>query len=211
MIVTVNSGGKQGGGTSPLRQRKKREAMKRAQAAAIRLFGKRGFPRVSIEEVAAAAELSPASIYRYFGTKENLVIWDEDENSFFERLDRHLATLPPFRAFTAAITDALGPAFKEGVEARSDRLRLIFREQALLSARRQESLVFGQELAKAFAKARLEDVALCDLALGAAAASVLDVALEAWAAKGGAVPIAKIVDQAFACLDGESLAKRPGS
>lgn len=60
----------------PLRERKRRDAMLRAQAAALDLFEARGFDAVTIEEIADASDVSTSSIYRYFGTKENLVLWD---------------------------------------------------------------------------------------------------------------------------------------
>ena len=47
------------------------------QQKALDLFEERGFTAVTIEEVAAAAEVSPSSVYRYFGTKEGLLIVDE--------------------------------------------------------------------------------------------------------------------------------------
>ena len=60
-----------------LRERKRRAAMMRIQDVALDLFEARGFAGVTVEEIAAASDVSPSSVYRYFGTKEELVIWDE--------------------------------------------------------------------------------------------------------------------------------------
>ena len=51
--------------------------MARIQEVAIDLFDERGFARDSVEEIAAAAEVSPSSVYRYFGTKEGIILSDE--------------------------------------------------------------------------------------------------------------------------------------
>ena len=51
--------------------------MRTIQERALDLFDARGFDAVTIEEIAAAAEVSPSSVYRYFGTKEGLVVADE--------------------------------------------------------------------------------------------------------------------------------------
>ncbi|HEU5385272.1 MAG TPA: helix-turn-helix domain-containing protein [Streptosporangiaceae bacterium] len=60
-----------------LRERWRINAMRTIQERALDLFDARGFDDVTIEEVAAAAEVSPSSVYRYFGTKEGLVVADE--------------------------------------------------------------------------------------------------------------------------------------
>ena len=41
--------------------------------AALRLFKEKGFKETSIKSIAEAAEVSPVSIYNYFGSKDNLV------------------------------------------------------------------------------------------------------------------------------------------
>jgi AcrR family transcriptional regulator len=60
-----------------LRERWRINAMRTIQERALDLFDERGFDAVTIEEIAAAAEVSPSSVYRYFGTKEGLLVADE--------------------------------------------------------------------------------------------------------------------------------------
>ncbi len=61
------------------------------------LFDGRGFEKVSIEDIAAAAEVSPSSVYRYFGTKERIVLHDEVDLRFVDAVERELADQPPGR------------------------------------------------------------------------------------------------------------------
>ena len=49
---------------------KKKQALVQA---ALRLFKDKGFKETSIKSIAEAAEVSPVSIYNYFGSKDNLV------------------------------------------------------------------------------------------------------------------------------------------
>lgn len=60
-----------------LRERKKQQAMRTIQGIALDLFEQHGYARVTVEQVAAAADVSPSSVYRYFGSKERLVLHDE--------------------------------------------------------------------------------------------------------------------------------------
>ena len=73
-----------------LRERKKAATMHRIQAVALDLFERHGFDAVSIEQVADAAEVSPSTVYRYFGTKEGLVVHDEYDDRVLELLVYHL-------------------------------------------------------------------------------------------------------------------------
>lgn len=43
----------------------------------MRMFSERGFGGVTVEEIAEVAEVSPSTIYRYFSTKEGLLVRDE--------------------------------------------------------------------------------------------------------------------------------------
>jgi AcrR family transcriptional regulator len=70
-----------------LRERWRINAMRTIQERALDLFDARGFDAVTIEEIAAAAEVSPSSVYRYFGTKEGLLVADEFDSMSQEALE----------------------------------------------------------------------------------------------------------------------------
>jgi AcrR family transcriptional regulator len=56
-----------------LRERKKQQTRRRILDAALRLFTERGFDRVPVSAVAREAEVSEATVFNYFPTKEDLV------------------------------------------------------------------------------------------------------------------------------------------
>ncbi|MFK4099923.1 TetR family transcriptional regulator [Streptomyces sp. NPDC019531] len=57
-----------------LRERKKQRMYESVSEIAIRLFLEKGFDAVSVAEVAAAAEISKPTLFRYFPAKEDLVL-----------------------------------------------------------------------------------------------------------------------------------------
>ena len=63
-----------GAGALGLRERKKQRMYQAVSEAAIALFLEKGFEKVPVAEVAAAAEISKPTLFRYFPTKEDLVL-----------------------------------------------------------------------------------------------------------------------------------------
>ncbi|MBS4099860.1 TetR/AcrR family transcriptional regulator [Tsukamurella paurometabola] len=57
-----------------LREQKKIDTRRRLQEVALELFAARGFDHVTVTDVARAAHVSPATVFNYFPTKEDLVL-----------------------------------------------------------------------------------------------------------------------------------------
>lgn len=130
-----------------LRERKKQAAMRRIQETALDLFDERGFANVTIEEIADAAEVSPSSVYRYFGTKEQLVLWDQLDVDFLEAAGEELATGPPMQALRNALAGAMA-RFYQGDETFAQRkTRYVLEEPALRPALLEATEEFTRQFA----------------------------------------------------------------
>ncbi|MEU8684204.1 TetR family transcriptional regulator [Streptomyces sp. NPDC048611] len=60
-----------------LRERKKIQTRQAIRRAAYRLFEEQGYDATPIDQIAEAADVSPSTVFRYFPTKEDIVLTDE--------------------------------------------------------------------------------------------------------------------------------------
>ncbi|NRR24584.1 TetR/AcrR family transcriptional regulator [Brevibacillus sp. MS2.2] len=72
-------------------ERRKQNKIDQIYSAAFPLFSKHGFQKVSVNEIAQNAKVSPATIYNYFGTKEQLYAdmlmnWMDKQLEQYERI-----------------------------------------------------------------------------------------------------------------------------
>jgi AcrR family transcriptional regulator len=176
-----------------LRERKRLAAMRHVQRVALGLFQRHGYEAVTIETIATAAEVGAASIFRYFGTKDRIVIWDEADEGQVARLLGEIAAgslavaLERFAALLdAADNDARGNALA--------RMSLISREQALAGQAALNAARFGALIADALAaRSRRRSPTFAEHAVGRAAAGLMSTAIEEWSRRGGRVKLARLV------------------
>lgn len=135
-----------------LRERKKLAAMQRIQEVALELFDQRGFDNVTIEQIAEAADVSPSSVYRYFGTKEQVVLWDELDVRLFDAIEAELASQPPVEAMRRAISDIVSQLFDGDEELARRKTRYALEEPGLRAALLEQTDELTQRVAKAVAR-----------------------------------------------------------
>jgi AcrR family transcriptional regulator len=91
-----------------LRERKKARTRASIREHALRLFRENGYQRTTVEQIAAAAEVSPSTFFRYFPTKEDLVLQDDMDTRMVEAFERQPPGLGPVAAVRAAAREVFG-------------------------------------------------------------------------------------------------------
>jgi len=166
-----------------LRERKKARTRTSIQEQALRLFREQGYAETTVEEVAEAADVSPTTVYRYFPTKPDLVIYDELDEPMMAALRSQPRELSAVQAIRAAVTGGFGATLGPELEMQRLRAELIRDEPELRAAMLDEFIRSLRMIAvtigeRAGGTADPDDV----LALSGA---VLGVTMAAWLASGG--------------------------
>ncbi|SNT54037.1 transcriptional regulator, TetR family [Actinomadura meyerae] len=181
-----------------LREQWRRNAMRTIQERALDLFDERGFDAVTIEEIAAAAEVSPSSVYRYFGTKEGLLVADEFDTMSADAVAGIIDPADPVGSLLQAVRRYEAPPHDpDGSQGRGPwrRVRYFFTEPSVRmaacaaldrAAQRVAPLLAAENAGLSPSQAR---VAANALAFGYFAA------LESWFDDGGTRPIAEYVEE----------------
>lgn len=92
---------------SSLRERKKTLTRLAIRQQAFRLFETQGYANTTIDQIAAAADVSPRTFYRYFGVKEALLV----SNDHSAPITAAFAAAPPELTVVAAYRHAVDQAF----------------------------------------------------------------------------------------------------
>jgi AcrR family transcriptional regulator len=88
-----------------LRERKKARTKAAIQEHALRLFQEQGYAETTVEQIAAAAEVSPSTFFRYFPAKEDTVLTDIMDRQTFQVMVDAPAELTPLEALKYAVNE----------------------------------------------------------------------------------------------------------
>lgn len=92
-----------------LRERKKERTRAAILDAALDLFLEQGYESTTVEQIAGAVEISPRTFFRYFTSKDHLVLWfhDHGEAIMLDILAERPHDEPPFASLMSALRAVL--------------------------------------------------------------------------------------------------------
>ena len=147
-----------------LRERKKAATRKAIHDGAIRLFGEQGYAGTTIDQIADAADVSRATVFHHFPTKESIVFGDAPQAT--AALAALLAdapeVVPAVREWLRGLTGWIEPDLllqrrlaREVPDIAAHRLRVLDEIQDVVAGALTRELGAGTELAARLAAAAL--------------------------------------------------------
>ena len=188
-----------------LRERKKARTRASLREHALRLFRLQGYQATTVEQIAAAAEVSPSTFFRYFPTKEDLVLQDDMDTRMIEALEQQPPGLGPVAAVRAAAQQMFASYTDADLEIIRETARLTMTVPEIRARAMDEFARTITVVASAVAKraGRSPD----DLAVRTAAGAIIGVIMsitmpwEDWSEGRGLEDTFERIDQALALLE----------
>ncbi|GIE95075.1 acyl-CoA-like ligand-binding transcription factor [Paractinoplanes rishiriensis] len=161
-----------------LRERKKAKTRAAIREHAMRLFEDQGYATTTVEQIAEAAEVSPSTFFRYFPTKEDVVLTDDFDPLVIEAIRAQPAGTPPVRALLDGMRAVFDLLTEEAWTAERRRQRLIAAIPELRTRVMQQTAAAIDMLAEVLAEreGRPADDLRCRVIAGAVVGVVLAVA-----------------------------------
>jgi AcrR family transcriptional regulator len=185
-----------------LRERKKAKTRRTIQEHAMRLFVEQGYDTTTIEQIAEAAEVSPSTFFRYFPTKEDVVIQNDYEPMITSAFLEQPASLTPLAALREAVRLVYGevPAYDEPTILR--RIQLVWSIPSLRARQVDGQIATIAMLREAIAQRAgrsVDDFRVHVLAGAVVGAWV--AAIERWVESDGQEALADLMDRVLTLLE----------
>jgi AcrR family transcriptional regulator len=184
-----------------LRERKRTRTRLMIQAEAMRLFAENGYENTTVEQIAYAAAISPRTFFRYFPTKEDVVLWDEYDPIAVDLFEARPEGESPADTLRAIIREAVAGLYRRDPEQLLVRARLLGSVPEL-RARMLEQQDSGNELLASLLARRhgrpVDDLGIRVLASAFGAA--ITIAVDAWQKEGGESDLLELVERAIDAL-----------
>jgi AcrR family transcriptional regulator len=193
-----------------LRERKKVQAREAVRREALRLFLAKGYERTTVEEIAAAANISSMTFFRYFRTKEDVVMEDFQDDVIQSCIAAQPADLPPLLRVQNGVRESLSISYSAVRDDLLVRLRLVLSTPAL-RARMWEHLhgterLIGRALGGAAGATGTVGAAgkgsgdLRTRVVAATCVAALSTAVLVWVEENGARDLPNLLDEALTLL-----------
>ena len=185
-----------------LRERKKTKTRAAIQAAALELFARHGYHATTVEQIAEMAEVSPSTFFRYFPTKEYVVLHDRYDPLLLAEFRSQPAELSSIAALRRTLRTVLG-ALPADEQARERQRAMLIITVPELRARALDQLTtalrpFAEAIAERTGRGRNDPAvrALTGAVLGVSMTAMLD------ASEDPSSDYLELMDSALAQLEG---------
>jgi AcrR family transcriptional regulator len=187
-----------------LRERKKAQTRHAIQQHALRLFLQKGYEATTVEEIATAAGVSHMTFFRYFPTKEDVVIEDDYDPLFATMIRARPARESPMEAIHQVVKVVAAQIYAADRDELLTRMRLFMQVPALRSRLWEHGSGTEQVLAHTIAeRIGCDENDLRPRVITSACMAAITTALFTWAESPDTCEMPAMIDRALIILQKE--------
>jgi AcrR family transcriptional regulator len=184
-----------------LRERKKMQTRQAIRRAAYRLFEKQGYDATPVDQIAEAADVSPSTVFRYFPTKEDIVLTADDDTVLEAAIRARPVTEPVVESLRRIAVETLGRNSARDRAELVQRTRLVHDVPALRGRAAENTARDARTISAVLAeRSGRPDGDLAVRVISAAVLAALQEALLRWAEDGHSDDLETLIDQTFDVL-----------
>jgi AcrR family transcriptional regulator len=121
-----------------LRDRKKIQTRENIRREAMRLIKENGYASTTVEQIAEAAEVSPSTVFRYFPSKEMVLMANDLDRVTIEALEQQPSDMPSLQAFRCALQITMATVSEDEWWIERARLKMVLSIPELKAAQFDE-------------------------------------------------------------------------
>ncbi|MGH4033886.1 TetR/AcrR family transcriptional regulator [Actinomycetota bacterium Odt1-20B] len=189
-----------------LRERKKQKTRVAIRTATYRLITEQGYDATTVEQIAEAAEVSPSTVFRYFPTKEDIVLTDEYDSLMEAQLRARPADEPFLASLRHVIRSSVTLSVYDAMDRTDEtriRTQLMIDSPAVRSRMLESMSVTGRMMCQVLADRTGRDAD--DLEVRAYCMGIVGALLEAsiyWGENGYKDDLRDLVDRVLVAFEG---------
>ncbi|HWW70875.1 MAG TPA: TetR/AcrR family transcriptional regulator [Duganella sp.] len=182
-----------------LREKKKDKTRLQLLEAALELIGRQGFAETTINQIAAAVDVSPRTLLRYFPSKEDVIVsWVQDGMAIFLST---LASRPADESAAVALLEsarALLRSYQERAEFYLTIERVIASAPDISARKQQMSTTLAAAVSAMLAQRtkQIDSSPLANDLYPAVVFALIRIVIQQWVARDGKPPLEELFDEA---------------
>jgi len=183
-----------------LRERKKARTRASIREHALRLFREQGYQATTVEQIAAAAEVSPSTFFRYFPTKEDVALSDSYDPMIAVLLQQTPATWPLIQRIRTVLVQGLRQVYSTDRDAFLAQNKLVVSTPALRERLWADQIATQQLILQALSASQDDPPSFQDRVTVAACVAAASTAILTWVENDGTPDLPDLMEQAFDTL-----------
>lgn len=181
-----------------LREKKRKQLRRKIQQEALSLFIQQGYNNTTVEQIAKKVNVSHMSIFRYFPTKEAIILDDNSEELIASLIKKQSNNTTEAEKIERAVLEAISYIYPQGKDRMLKRMQLIMSTPELKAKMWDKQISTAKIISGSISNSPKKSFEL--YLLSALYVAAMIIAVEEWVRSKGKNDLVILIKKAFKTL-----------